>query len=43
MLTGIKQELVHSQIMQGNDEDMLMVNADDHTCDDLLDQYVNDI
>ena len=43
MLTGIKQELVHSGIIKGKDEDMLMVNADDHNCDDYLDQYVDDI
>ena len=43
MLTGIKQELAHSGIIQGKDEDMLMVNADDRNCEDYLDQYVDDI
>ena len=43
MLTGIKHELVHSGVIHGEDDEMLMVSAEDAQCDDYLEQYVDDI
>ena len=43
MLTGIKHELVHSGVIHGEHNDMLMVSAEDAQCDEYLDQYVDDI
>ena len=41
MLTGIKHELVHSGVIHGEDDEMLMVSAEGAQCDDYLEQYVD--
>ena len=43
MLTGIKHELVHTGVIHGEDNEMLMVSAENAQCDDYLEQYVDDI
>ena len=43
MTKGIRMELVHSGIINGNDEDMLMVSAEDANSTEYLDECVDDV
>ena len=43
MLKGTRSESVHSGIISGNDEDMLMVSAEDADSTEYPDEYADDV